>query len=224
MSWKTKPIDMTKLTTAQRKKMADNSSAYFKKYGKAPQFNIVKGSSTTAQAKRTGGWANPAKGAEVKFLDTSPSGTISFASSTFATGVLLNGCINGSDASTRIGRKINIKSLLIRYEGHLASTSTGGGCFRILVVYDKQANATAPAITDVLLTDHFLSANNLSNRDRFTTIFDHITDNVSANGEYLVSDVLYKRLSLETMFNAGNAGIIGDIASGSIYLFIAQAG
>ena len=33
-----------------------------------------------------------------------------------------------------------------------------------------------------------------------------------------------KTLNLETMFNAGSAGTIADITSGSVYMFIAQSG
>jgi len=224
MSWKTKPIYYDKLTTAERKRLAANKSAYFQKFGKPAKMNIVSGSSTTAQAKRTGGWANPSKGGEVKFLDNAPAGSLTAGVATFTAAVLLNGCVNGSDASTRIGRKITMKSILIRYNAALHASSTGGGNFRVLVVYDKQANATAPAITDILLTDNHLSTNNLSNRDRFTTIFDHMTDQIGVASNYSVQDVLYKRLNFETMFNAGSAGTIGDITSGSVYLFIAQSG
>ena len=39
-----------------------------------------------------------------------------------------------------------------------------------------------------------------------------------------VGGVIYKKLNLETMFNSGSAGTIGDITSGSVYLFVAQTG
>lgn len=180
--------------------------------------------STNQQALRTGGWANPSSGGELKFKDTTVAAALAAGFATFSAANLLNGLANGSDASTRIGRKVNIKSVLIRHSFVMAPTSTGGSPIRILVVYDKQANAAAPAITDILLADDFNSPNNLSNRDRFVTIFDQITDLVSTGANFSVSDVLFKRVNFETMFNAGSAGTIGDITSGSIYLFIAQNG
>lgn len=185
-------------------------------------------SSTTAQAIRTGGWANPSRGGELKFVDTSITTAIAFGSAAFTAGTLLNGLANGSDASTRIGRKVNIKSLLIRWSFATATTTTWDSNFRILVVYDKQANAAAPAITDILLTDNFNSQNNLSNRDRFITLADFMTPrNVGgSNNSCVAADngVIFKKLNLETMFNAGSAGTIGDITSGSIYYFVAQTG
>ena len=181
-------------------------------------------SSTNQQAIRIGGWANPTRGGELKFIDTQITTNPVVNSITFATGVLLNGIANGSDASTRIGRKVTIKSLLLRWSVKLDPTTTGGGNLRILIVYDKQANAVAPAITDILLTNDFHSPNNLSNRDRFVTICDVVTDPIAVQGEYSAADVVYKKLNLEEMFNAGSAGTIGDITSGSIYFFVAQNG
>lgn len=183
-------------------------------------------SGTTQQAIRTGGWASPSTmfAPEKKFIDSTASTALTFASATWSAGSLLNGMAPGSTASQRIGRKIIGKSLYMRYQFFIGSTTTGGNPARILIVYDKQANAAAPAITDILLTDSALSANNLSNRDRFITLCDHITDPVSQNNNFCVADSIYKKINLETMFNAGSAGTIGDITSGSIYVFFAQFG
>lgn len=181
-------------------------------------------SGTSQQAMRTGGWANPSRGGELKFVDIAATPTITFASGTFSAGTLLNGSVPGSGATDRIGRKVVIKSLLYRYAFSLAASSTGGGTLRILIVYDKQANAAAPLITDILLADSFTSPNNLSNRDRFITLFDELTEPLGSGANYQVANVGYKKLNLEQMFNAGTAGTIGDITSGSIYLFVAQSG
>lgn len=181
-------------------------------------------SSTDRQAMRTGGWANPSRSGELRFIDNVNNTGPTIGVSTFTTGLLLNGCAQGSDASSRQGRKIVLKSILCRYSFAMTSTSTFGSQFRILIVYDKQANAAAPAITDILLTDNYSSQNNLSNRDRFVTVFDHITDSISNSGNFTCSGKLYKALNLETMFNAGSAGTIGDITTGSLYMFVAQQG
>jgi len=182
------------------------------------------GGGTNQQAMRTGGWANPARGGELKFVDVSVPALNIPTTAVWTTGQLLNGLVPGSAATERIGRKVTMKSFLIRYTISLASTTTFGSPFRILVVYDKQANATAPAITDILLADAFNAPNNLSNRDRFVTIFDRITEGLSVQGDFAMADVLFKRSNLEVMFNAGNAGTIGDITSGSVYLFACQTG
>jgi len=137
---------------------------------------------------------------------------------------LLNGMANGNDASTRIGRKVTLRSLLFKYSCSMVTAGTGGACIRFLIVYDKQSNAAAPTITDVLLQNEFLSPNNLSNRDRFVTLVDEVTAPISAAGEQATCGIVYKVLNLEQMFNAGSAGTIADITMGSIYLFVAQSG
>lgn len=179
---------------------------------------------TNAQAVRTGGWANPTRGGELKFVDTAANLNPIINSPTFSAAQLLNGLAPGSTASTRIGRKVTIKSIYIRWNYNLLPTSVGGANARILVVYDRQANAAVPPITEILDTDNFISQNNLANRDRFVTIFDQILDCVSVAGEYMCAGTLYKSLNLDVAFNAGTAGTIGDITSGSIYMFVAQQG
>lgn len=181
-------------------------------------------SSLTARSKAVGGWASPSSGPEKKFIDVSSPSTPSTALPTFSSGVLLNGLATGTSASDRIGRKIIMKSIFLRYAYQLQSTTTGGSPLRILVVYDKQANGAAPAITDILLTDNFSSNNNLSNRDRFVTLMDHMTDVVSVGNNYSVQGTVSRALNLETVYNDLLTNGITAIASGSIYCFIAQTG
>jgi len=179
------------------------------------------------QALRTGGWANPTQGPEVKFKDTNAATTLAIGAATFTTpaaALLLNGLVPDSTATGRIGRKVAWKSLYMRWTAAIASTTTLGGCVRTIIVYDKQANAAAPAVTDILLVDDFHSPNNLSNRDRFVTLVDHVSTPISAINEFVSSNQVYKKINLETMFNAGTAGTIGDITSGSIYVMFAQSG
>lgn len=172
------------------------------------------------QAVRTGGWANPSS-AETKFIDTTPLPVLTAAVNTFvATPILLNGCVQGTEATNRLGRKIVMKDLLLKGQLQLDPTTTGGGFIRIAVVYDKQSNGVAPAITDVFLTNALNSPNNLSNRDRFVKVVDMESPSISPNGDYSVPIVIYRKLNLETCFNTGNAGTIGDITTGSLYLFV----
>lgn len=183
-------------------------------------------SSTARQSLRTGGWANPVAGAERKFTDISATLTLGIATDTFTTPgptSLLNGLVPDSTATGRIGRKVVMRSIYIRWTAQLAATSTQGAPVRIIVFYDKQANAQAAGVTDVLLASAFTSPNNLSNRDRFVVLFDEVTDPLSIQNNFAVAGVLFKKINLEEMFNAGTAGTIGDITSGSIYIMAAQA-
>lgn len=151
-----------------------------------------------------------------------PAALGAFGATTFSAGTLLNALGQGTTAVTRLGRKVQLKSLYIRYSIALAPTSTGGSPARILVVYDKQANGAAPLITDILLANDFHSPNNLNNSDRFITIFDEITEPVSVQNNYSISGKLYKKLGLETVYKDTSAGDITDIATGSIYAFVAN--
>lgn len=211
-------------STKSRKRKAEDDSSSSSKKSKSNGGGSTPKSSLTRQAMRTGGWANPTRGGELKFVDTTFTTDPGAASSAFTAGSLLNGLANGSDASTRIGRKVTLKSLLVRWSCEIAFTSTVGCLIRTLVVYDKQANATAPAITDILLADSFHSPNNLSNRDRFVTLIDNVSTALGPTGDAAVGGVIFKRLNLETLFNSGSAGTIGDITSGSVYMFVAQSG
>lgn len=209
-----------KQMTAQQRK-AKLQQNYFQKFGKPYPSKM---SSTNQQALRTGGWANPSRGGELKFTDRGTSATLAIAGATFSTPFALTDIAQGTSASERIGRKLTIKSILVKWTASLAPTSIQGSPIRWMVVYDKQANGVAPAITDILLTDAFTSANNLSNRDRFVTIFDQIVDPVSVQGNYSCAGVNFKALNLEQLYNAGTTGAIGSIASGSVYLMAAQTG
>lgn len=52
-----------------------------------------------------------------------------------------------------------------------------------------------------------------------------VTSSVAVQGEYATQLIRFKKnLNLETMFNAGTAGTIGDITSGSVYIMFAQNG
>lgn len=179
------------------------------------------------QSMRTGGWSNPTRSGELKFADTSGAGTLNFGSLVFAAPgptTLLNGLVPDSTATGRIGRKIVMKSLYLRWQASIGATSTGGSPVRIIVVYDKQANTQAPATSDILLQDAFLSPNNLSNRDRFVVLCDELTEPLATGNNFSIAGTVYKKLNLETMYNQGNAGTIGDITSGSVYILWAHAG
>lgn len=152
---------------------------------------------------------------------------------------LLNGCIQGTDYTQRIGRKIQNNSVYIR--GYvlteaanfnpIVASNCGAQEVRMILFCDMQPNGAAPAVTDLLNTATPQSQLNLNNRDRFKIycdkqwVFDpfvYVTTAsqavVSANRQiYPIKK--YKKLGLETIFNSGNAGTIGDITSGALYMF-----
>lgn len=149
---------------------------------------------------------------------------------------LLNGCVQGSDYTQRIGRKILLKSVYIR--GFVtpqqavvpsAATASVAQQVRMILFVDSQPNGAAPAVTDLLNTAHPASQLNLNNRDRFKVLRDEVINfgplmpgvgTFAELGADLIGDVnVYKKLNLETIYNAGNAGTIADINSGALYMF-----
>lgn len=169
--------------------------------------------------------------------------TIDLGSSIFACSVagtfsLLNGTVPGTQSYQRVGRKINMTSIQLR--GYIGATAfaapvTSDTEVRIMLVYDKQANTAGFAITDLLKSQ--LNAGttsslcndmlNLDNRDRFTILKDMTValayqNSGAANstqGSVTVVDVnCYLKCNLETIYNSGTAGTIGDIQTGSLYL------
>lgn len=144
---------------------------------------------------------------------------------------LLNGCTQGSDYDERVGRKIVNRSVYIR--GYVTPTLTANvtsppQLCRMILFIDNQPNGAAPAVTDVLNTANSTSQLNLNNRDRFKILRDEtfplgfVLGNAGGDitaGDMTVADCnVYKKLAVETIFNAGNAGTIGDINSGAIYM------
>ena len=186
----------------------------------------------TAQTIRVGGWANPAAGGELKYKDRGSAQVILNAVDTWdvinAT-ALLNGIAGGSGADQRVGRKLTMKSLMFRWSLFLnpnASTlATGGTPIRIIIFYDKQANATFPTTSELLASNIFNSNNNLDNRDRFVILADIYTDPISSVGNAAVAGKRFIPLNHEVVFNNGDtANDIGTINTGSVFVTFAQNG
>lgn len=160
--------------------------------------------------------------------------------------VLLNGCIQGTDIANRIGRKICVKSLTYRFTLKCAAADlvaapgvtfyAPGQMIRMIILWDMQPNGAAPAIGDVLTNaaDN-TSQLNLNNRDRFRIVKDKmfcfdpfwhvvVADDFVGFNHTTTAHKGYKKMNQEVIFNAGNAGGVGDIASGSLYvMFIGDA-
>jgi len=177
---------------------------------------------------RTGGFFSGRRD-ELKAIDTAAADYKFIIPSTGVAQcfVLLNGVATGTDFTDRIGRKILMKSLFIRGLIYPQDTTVLNNMCRMIVVYDKQANGTAPVITDVLKTDSATAQLNLNNRDRFEVIFDKQWTagamNTTATQTYSNAPVhrsvkLYKRLNHEVQFG-GTTNAIGSIQTGSLYLF-----
>lgn len=80
----------------------------------------------------------------------------------------------GTLENERIGRKIILRSVGIRFEvilpassGLSAITATGGDVLRIIIYVDKQANGANASVSDLLESNELNSFYNLANKNRF---------------------------------------------------------
>lgn len=133
---------------------------------------------------------------------------------------LLNGVAPGVDINHRIGREITMKSILVKGQHYVTAATGTDQVQRIMIVYDKQANATAPTTATVLGAGFGLySPKSLENRKRFIVLYDrHFTMNASGEPGAQRFFKFYKRVNLPMTFNAGIAGTVADIVTGSLYI------
>jgi len=140
---------------------------------------------------------------------------------------LLNGIITGTGPTQRIGRKIQMKSLILRWQ---ASVNARDQPIRIMIVYDRQPNGDQVAISEIMAatgpvsaTDpNFLSNMNLSNSDRFVILADEIDypPSLTLGGTPTTNRVgkIYRKINLPSIYiTPGDS--LADISTGSIYVF-----
>lgn len=109
-------------------------------------------------------------------VDATPAFTINNAAVPFQ----MTTIATGSDYNSRLGRKIIVKSILIRFEIRpetpLDYVNHTGTRFRFALFVDRQSNSTACALADVFgLVGNTITSQtptNLNNRDRFRILVD----------------------------------------------------
>lgn len=129
--------------------------------------------------------------------------------------------------SSRIGRKINVKSINIRAYFTLDSQSTNpptGAIVRWMVVLDKQTNGATFAMSDLLSAVVPNGFRNLDNVDRFVVLKDKtITLNCMTMNSTTSSAINYSRQIRFTkkcnipIEYSGTTGVIGQIRSNNLY-------
>jgi len=159
----------------------------------------------------------PSTRIEKKYIDTTvTSGWPATTAATWAL-TLINGVAQGTTDSTRVGQRIQMKSLQLR----LTSPSTVNQPVRVRVIYDKNANAAAPTATDVFEADVQNALNQNGTAGRFITLFDEkcYTDNSNDT----VSIDKFVKLDLPVQYS-GTAATIASISAGSLYLMLNHGG
>lgn len=201
-----------------------------KRYGKRRMYRVFK---RARSIRRPSYVLAPRSRPELKVFDTTP-GLIDVPN----IGIFSGMCIpqTGADYSSRVGRKILMKSLYIRYYCGVkpafqltTAVSIAPQIVRIIIFVDYQPNGTLPITLDLLSVSHPTSQLNLANRDRFKVLRDitHVFDayqmlasNASpAFCRTIECNEIYKKINIETIFNATNGGTVADIQSGALYFF-----
>lgn len=127
----------------------------------------------------------------------------------------------GASVNQRIGKRIVLRSLLMRGLSLAGTTGTvaDGG---FLIVYDMKPTGAIPAISDILVSplNSFMNDNNTS---RFRVL--RRVDNVyignqltpTTGGEAYNIDE-YLKINRPMIFESAGTGAIGDIDTGALYL------
>lgn len=162
---------------------------------------------------------------EKKNIDVQSAASTVVAGQVTATVVpLVIGCIEGTAPTQHVGRRVQLKSLQVRWQGSMSSTSINSSPLRIVVIYDKQANAAQCTAAQVFAQDQISSPMNLSNSKRFIILLDKEIECVGTQGPQSWSINEFRKIDLPIEFNETNGGTVADITTGSVTAFFYQIG
>ncbi len=147
----------------------------------------------------------------------------------------------GTTESTRLGRKVTVKSINWRFDVTLPTTATAADTsdvVRIILYLDKQTNGATAAVLDILESANYQSFNNLANKSRFRTLMDRTynlsspagsgrgTTDTLSYGEMVIQDSFFKKCNIVIEYdNSGTDGAITTQRSNNIgVLTISQNG
>jgi len=194
--------------------------------------------------RRTGGIApwrtgrsstGPLNASDTLFSAQAITSVVGAATSHF----LLNGTVPGDAINQRHARTITVKAIQLDLEIRPAATVMNTS-IRWALVYDAQANGTDAAYTDIFQTistaaptdsiQQLHVPRNLSNIDRFKVIkqgklfINNETLGATSNSAQKPYAYIkkYIKCNLVTKYNSGTSGLIADIQTGSLSLWIIQ--
>lgn len=183
---------------------------------------------------------------ELKAVDYYSS-TTNLDQASATTPTLLNSIGAGTDFYQRVGRKVVLKSIMIKGECHISSGNGTGAVtpyeaypVRVALVYDDQVNGAAPAVSDIFqaVTAGGSTASypfvgvNLNNRDRFKILKDWVfvlRPNTTASGSVNYGDGFggkkdfkaFVRLNNDEIFSGTSTGV-SAIQTGALWLVAYQ--
>lgn len=150
--------------------------------------------------------------------------------------MLLTDMPSGSTYNQRIGRKVVLKSILIKLEivyNPISTTNATGqtDTVRIMLVVDKQANGQLasinydildPSLTGSDFTKILILPNNLANKDRFVTLYDKYHSfkinayTTTSNNVVNRHIKIYKKCNFEVVYNNSSSTATAFPTSNSI--------
>jgi len=147
---------------------------------------------------------------------------------------LINGIIEGTGVTERVGRQITIKRIELRIWFEAISL-TPQRAVRVLIVYDRSPNGVSPTYTDILrpqvgalITNMTLPVYppNLNNRARFDILWDSFQTTAAGNSATTIS---YPPPYYDTCIDCtlgtvymGSGGLVGSIQGGAVFLVLAD--
>lgn len=171
----------------------------------------------TSRPKRSVRRALTNKGAD-HIIDVSATGQVMNSTGNV---VLLNGASRGDDIADRTGRRTKNVYVGVRARGYVTATTGTAQEHRVLLVYDRQSNGAAPAVTDILLSASPNAFYNFNNTYRFKILYDRkytLGSAVDGQGPSTWGIKVNRNIRLDTIFNNGNAGTIADMQTGGLFL------
>lgn len=187
--------------------------------------SITKKRKTSAYQKQllnVGGSIRP-NAIEWKNIDIGSQLAIGAATSTFSTPVMLNPVGQGSGNNDRIGRKIAMTKLQLRWERWQGTGVPDP--FRILVVYDRSPNGSTPSISSILSGNGISTPVNLANTDRFMVLMDIYPCALQGMTELYMTNKENRKFSPALLATwTGSTGGVTDMTTGGIWVFWCNTG
>jgi len=162
--------------------------------------------------------------AELKFKDTTFAAAVVATAGTITDGTLVATIAEGNTDQTRVGNKIQVRTVMVRGIVRAPSSATAADSsdvVRVILFLDRGCNGTAATVAEILAAADYRAFNNLDNNDRFRTLAETTIDaNVYASGA-VVTAPLYLSFFLKGKVNLpfkfrGNTGAVADMASNNI--------
>lgn len=138
----------------------------------------------------------------------------------------LNAVDVGNTQITRIGNRITIKKIGIRFQLLPAATTDDGDVLRIIVLLDKQPNGADPAVLDLLQSANFQAFKAVKTMKRISVLMDKYVAwsadgvDVAGTGLILKRNVFewYKDVNIDIEYEADDS-TIASIGTNAIHVF-----